>query len=151
MATNKISFQQYLDKLPDDRKDAISEIRKIMKSNLPKGFAENISENFLSYNVPHSLYPDGYHCNPDQPLPFVSFASQKNFIAMYHMGLYSDPELLKWFTNEYRKHSTTKLDMGKSCVRFKKTADIPFELLKQLASKLSPAQWIKTYESHIKK
>ena len=151
MATNKISFQEYLDKLPDDRKDAISEIRKIMKSNLPKGFAENISENFLSYNVPHSLYPDGYHCNPDQSLPFVSFASQKNFIAMYHMGLYSDPELLKWFTNEYRKHSTTKLDMGKSCVRFKKTADIPFELLKQLASKVSPAQWIKTYESHIKK
>lgn len=151
MATNKISFQEYLDKLPDDRRDAISEIRKIMRSSLPKGFAENISENFLSYNVPHSLYPDGYHCNPDQPLPFVSFASQKNFIAMYHMGLYSDPELLKWFTNEYRKHSSTKLDMGKSCVRFKKTADIPFELLKQLASKVSPAQWIKTYESHIKK
>jgi hypothetical protein len=96
--------------------------------------------------VPHSLYPAGYHCNPEQPLPFISIASQKNFIALYHMGIYADKKLLEWFTKEYPKHSQTKLDMGKSCIRFKKPEQIPFQLIGELVSKMTPKDWIATYE-----
>jgi hypothetical protein len=105
----------------------------------------------LCYSVPHSRYPAGYHCNPEQPLPFISVASQKNFIALYHMGIYADPELLAWFTAEYPKHSKTKLDMGKSCIRFKKPEAIPFALIAELAGKMTPDQWIERYEAAFKR
>ncbi len=98
-----------------------------------------------------STYPAGYHCDPKQALPFISIASQKNFIAIYHMGIYSDPKLLEWFTAEYPKHSKTKLDMGKSCIRFKKPEAIPFELIGQLAEKMTPQNWIEKYESVLKR
>ncbi len=97
--------------------------------------------------VPHSIYPDGYHCDPKLPLPFLSIGSQKNFIALYHMGIYANPELLQWFVTEYPKHSKQKLDMGKSCIRFKKLDQIPFELIAQLVQKMSVVDWISCYKS----
>ncbi|MGV3640687.1 MAG: DUF1801 domain-containing protein, partial [Adhaeribacter sp.] len=109
------------------------------------------SYGMIGYVVPHSLYPAGYHCDPKQPLPFMGVASQKNFVSVYHMGLYSDPELLNWFTGEYPKHCKTKLDMGKSCIRFKKPEQVPFELLGELAAKLSPREWIDLYEAKLKR
>lgn len=117
--------------------------------NLPNGFEEQISYGHIGFVVPHSMYPNGYHCDPTSPLPFIGLASQKNFIALYHMGIYSDEKLLNWFIEEYPKHAKRKLDMGKSCIRFKKTDDIPYDLIGKLASKITPDQWIATYEKNL--
>jgi Domain of unknown function (DU1801) len=145
--TSKIELpQDYIDALPEDRKQAILDIRKALLTNLPKGFREEMSYGMLGYVVPHTLYPQGYHCDPKLPLPFISLASQKNFIALYHMGLYADKNLLEWFTTEYPKHSKAKLDMGKSCMRFKKIGDIPLQLIGELATKMSPQEWIVLYK-----
>lgn len=138
--------KQYIDQLPDDRKQAMSKLRKTILEAIPEGFEEIINYGMISYVVPHSLFPEGYHCDPKLPLPFMSIASQKNFIAVYHMGIYADNKLLDWFTNEYTKHSKTKLDMGKSCIRFKKIDQLPFELIGALSSKMSVDDWIKTYK-----
>jgi hypothetical protein len=143
--------EEYLDALPDDRKAAINHLRDAIRKTLPDGFAETMAYGMLAYVVPHSRYPAGYHCDPKQALPFVSVASQKNFIALYHMGLFSMPELQKWFQDEYPKHSKKKLDMGKSCVRFKKPDDIPYELIGELMKKVSPEEWIAVYETNFKK
>ncbi|MGH9946030.1 MAG: DUF1801 domain-containing protein [Pyrinomonadaceae bacterium] len=140
---------EYISSLPDYRKDAVARLRKIIKKNLPKGFKETMGYGMIGWVVPHTIFPAGYHCDPKMPLPFLSLASQKNYIAVYHMGLYSDPKLLKWFQDEWKKFSSKKLDMGKSCLRFKKAEDVPFDLIGQLASKITPKQWIKTYESAI--
>ncbi len=126
-------------------------MRQTILKNLPKGFEEGMGYGMLGYVVPHSRYPAGYHCDPKQPLPFVSLASQKNFIALYHMGLYMMPSLLHWFQEEYSKHSKKKLDMGKSCIRFKKADDIPYDLIGELMKKVSPDEWIACYESKLKK
>jgi uncharacterized protein YdhG (YjbR/CyaY superfamily) len=142
---------EYLKNIPADRKKAFTELRNVIKKNLPKGFTENIAYGMLSFSVPLSKYPDGYHCQKDTPLMMISLASQKNFIAMYHMGMYADPKLLKWFQDEYKKHSKAKLDMGKSCVRLKKMDDIPFKLFAELAKKITVDQWIEKYESAFKK
>ena len=142
---------EYLDSLPDDRRKVISELRKVIKKNLPKGFKEVMSYGMLGFVVPHSMYPEGYHCTPELPLPFLNLASQKNFIAIYHMGIYADPKLLGWFTKEFPKHSKSKLDMGKSCIRFKKPDDIPVKLIGELASKMTPEDWINLYEKNYKK
>jgi len=105
----------------------------------------------IGFVVPHEIYPQGYHCSPELPLPFVNIANQKNFIALYHMGIYSDPELLTWFEQEYPKHCKTKLDMGKSCIRFKKPEQIPLGLIADLCQKMTPADWIQRYEAQFKK
>lgn len=110
-----------------------------------------MSYGMLGYVVPHKLYPDGYHCDPKLPLPFMNLASQKNFIAVYHSGMYADPKLMKWFTTQYGKRVEGKLDMGKSCVRFKKMEQIPFELIGELASKMTPEDWVKLYEKNVKR
>jgi Domain of unknown function (DU1801) len=150
--TSKIELpQDYIDALSEDRKQAILDIREALLTNLPKGFREEMSYGMLGYVVPHTLYPQGYHCDPKLPLPFISLASQKNFIALHHMGLYADKNLLEWFTTEYPKHSKAKLDMGKACIRFKKLDDIPFKLIGELATKMSPQDWIACYESVFKK
>jgi uncharacterized protein YdhG (YjbR/CyaY superfamily) len=151
MQSTAISPQEYIDSLPEDRKAAISELRKVILKNLPKGFKEEMSYGMLGYVVPHSIYPAGYHCDPKLPLPFLSIASQKNFIAVYHMGIYADKDLLDWFTTEYSKQSKAKLDMGKSCIRFKKIDQIPYNLIGELASKMTPQQWIELYEREVKK
>lgn len=135
----------------EDRKDVMGKMRQTILESLPKGFEEGVGYGMILYFVPHTIYPAGYHCDPKQPLPFVSLASQKNFIALYHMGLYADPALLSWFTEKYKATVSSKLDMGKSCIRFKKMTDIPFELIGELMTKISVESWIETYEKLYKK
>lgn len=146
MQSKVTSPEDYLNELPEDRKDAINALRKVIKKHLPKGFKEEMSYGMIGYVVPHKLYPNGYHCDPKLPLPFMSIASQKNFIAVYHMGLYADEKLMKWFTDAYAKAVPGKLDMGKSCLRFKKPEQIPFDLIGELAAKMTPQDWITLYE-----
>lgn len=150
MKSDATTVEVYLQELPEDRKSAISQLRQTIKANLPPGFEEVMSYGMIGYVVPHSLYPDGYHCSPELPLPFINIASQKNFIAMYHMGLYANKELYNWFVSEYPKHVKTKLDMGKSCIRFKKIKTIPYELLGELCSRMTIKDWIDLYERNIK-
>ncbi len=151
MRSEAQTVEEYISQLPEDRKEAISKLRDTIKTNLPDGFHEEMSYGMIGYVVPKTLYPAGYHCTPELPLPFLNIASQKNFIAVYHMAVYADEELNSWFTAEYPKHTKARLDMGKSCIRFKKPADIPFELIGQLASKVTPDQWIAMYETNFRK
>lgn len=141
----------YMAEVPEERQQAFNKLRSVIKKNLPKGFAETMGYGMMGWVVPHSKYPAGYHCNPKDPLPFIGIASQKNFIAIYHMGVYANPALLKWFTTAHAKASPKKLDMGKSCIRYKKPDDIPFELIGELASKMTPDEWIAIYEKVLKK
>ena len=141
------TIQEYISQLPEDRKEAIENLRKIIFENLPKGFKEEMSYGMIGFVVPKSIYPKGYHCSPELPLPFLNIASQKNSINIYHMGIYADEKLLNWFVSEFPKHSKKKLDMGKSCMRFKKPEDIPYQLIGELASKITPEQWIGMYEN----
>jgi hypothetical protein len=143
--------EEYIEQLPEDRKEVIIDLRKAIKENLPAGFSEQISYGMIGYVVPHSIYPEGYHVNNSLPLPFINLASQKNYIALYHSGIYSIPNLMEWFKAEYPKHSQHKLDLGKSCIRFKKMNDIPFALIGELAQKVTVNEWIAAYESIIKK
>lgn len=145
------SVDDYISQVPEDRKEALTKLREVINSNIPKGFEEGIQYGMIGYYVPHSLYPSGYHCTPEIPLPFMSFASQKNSINLYHMGIYSIKELHDWFVAEYPKYSKRKLDMGKSCIRFKKPEDIPYELIGELASKITVDEWIAIYEKSLKK
>ena len=151
MTIKASSPEEYISKVPEDRKEAMSKLRQTILKNLPKGFAERMNYNMIGYFVPHSVYPAGYHCDPKQPLPFISIASQKNFIAFYHMGMYANKKLLDWYTKEYQKHCKTKLDMGKSCVRFKKIDDIPYKLIGEVTKKMSASEWIKIYEENFKR
>ena len=145
------SPEEYISAVPEERKEVISKLREVILKNIPKGFEEQMNYGMIGYVVPHSIYPDGYHCDTSLPLPFMNLASQKNFVAVYHMGIYSDPKLLEWFTTEYPKHSKYKLDMGKSCMRFKRMNDIPYKLIGELASKMTTDDWIGFYQSAIKK
>lgn len=149
MLKQEITPESYISALPDDRKVVIEKIRAIINDQLPKGFEECIMYKMLGWVVPYSIYPDGYHCKPKTPLPFLNLASQKNFIALYHMGIYAQPELLAWFKEEYPKHAKYKLDMGKSCIRFKRMDDIPYELISELMGKMTPADWIELYEKNL--
>jgi len=148
MQINADTPDQYVAQLPEDRKEAISKLRKSILDNLPEGFTEIVSYGMLGYVVPHSIYPKGYHADPKMPLPFINIASQKNHIALYHMGIYGNKKLLDWFLTEYGKIYNSKPDMGKGCIRFKNTDKIPYQLLGELASKISVADLIKTYEAN---
>lgn len=143
--------EDYIRQLPEERQRAISRLRDAVKTHLPPGFEEQISYGMLGYVVPKSLYPAGYHCDPNLPLPFLNLASQKNFVALYHSGIYADPKLHDWFVAEYPKHCKRKLDMGKSCVRFKYLEDIPYALIGELCTKMTPQQWIECYEKNMKR
>ena len=145
------SPEDYINQVPEERQIALKKLRETINKNLPKGFEEGIQYGMIGFYVPHEIYPDGYHCNPKEPLPFMSFASQKNSINLYHSGVYALPEIHDWFVNEYPKHSSRKLDMGKSCIRFKKVDDIPYDLIAALCKKLSVKEWITVYENNIKK
>lgn len=142
---------QYIEQIPQERQAIMQRLREVIKNNLPDGFDERMSYGMIGYVVPHTIYPDGYHCDPKLPLPFMNIASQKNFIAVYHSGIYADPDLMQWFVDEYPKYVKTKLDMGKSCIRFKKPDQIPLQLIGELATKMTPQQWINLYEANIKK
>lgn len=145
------TVKEILANIPEERAEAFNKLHEVIVKNLPKGFEPGMSYGGLGYVVPHSLYPDGYHCKPSEPLPFAGIASQKNSINFYHMGIYADPDLLKWFVDEYPKHCKQKLDMGKSCIRFKKMDDIPYKLIGELMKKMSVKQWIGIYENNYKK
>lgn len=151
MKANGSSVSEILANIPADRVHAFTRLHETIVRNLPKGFEAAISYGGLGYVVPHEIYPAGYHCKPIEPLPFAGLASQKNSINFYHMGIYADPTLLNWFVTEYPKHTVQKLDMGKSCIRFKKFDQIPFELIGQLMKKMSVQDWINMYEKNMKK
>ena len=151
MQSKAATVDQYMEELAPERKEAITKLRKEIKKNLPKGFKEEMNYGMIGYVVPHSLYPAGYHCDPKMPLPFLCIASQKNFVAVYHMGVYMDKKIFDWFTNEYAKQVPAKLDMGKSCIRFKKPETIPFKLIGELSSKITVKDWITIYEKALKK
>ncbi|MBK7109439.1 MAG: DUF1801 domain-containing protein [Chitinophagales bacterium] len=145
------TVKEILTSLPQERAEPFNKLHDVIIKNLPKGFEAAMSYGGLGYVVPHTLYPEGYHCKPSEPLPFAGIASQKNSINFYHMGIYADPKLLNWFVSEYPKHSKQKLDMGKSCIRFKKLDDIPYKLIGELMKKISVKEWITIYETHLKK
>lgn len=151
MQSTAATPQEYLDSLPEDRREAVKKLRDVIIQNLPPGFQEGMGYGMLGWAVPHSVYPAGYHCDPKLPLPFLSIASQKNFIALYHMGLYASKDINDWFVAEYPNHVKTKLDMGKGCVRFKKPDTIPYELIGELVSKMDMQEWIAIYEAGLKK
>ena len=145
------SPDDYISKLPDDRKEAVIKLRQTVLENLPEGFEETMSYGMIGYVVPKTIYPEGYHCTPELPLPFMNIASQKNYVALYHSGIYADKKLNEWFVNEYPKHCRIRLDMGKSCIRFKKIDDIPFQLIAELTRKMSSQKWIQIYEKNVKR
>jgi uncharacterized protein YdhG (YjbR/CyaY superfamily) len=151
MQSKATTVDQYIAEAPQERQEALQKLRSTILTHLPKGFEEAIGYGMAGYAVPHSIYPAGYHCTPHLPLPFMGFASQKNSINFYHMGIYADETLYNWFLAEYAKFSKKKLDIGKSCMRFKKPEDIPFDLIGELVSKISVQDWIATYESKFKK
>ena len=143
--------EEYITQLPLERQTVISKLRKTILKNLPKGFEERISYGMIGYVVPHSVYPEGYHCNPELPLPFLNLASQKNFVAIYHSGIYADKRLMDWLVGKYPQHCKRKLDMGKSCIRFKYMDDIPYSLIGELCAKMTVKDWISLYEVNVKR
>ena len=151
MTSAATTAEEYIAQLPEERKAPITKLNNLIKKHMPKGLEASMGYGMLAYYVPKSIYPDGYHCKPFPPLPFINLASQKNFIALYHAGMYAKKELYDWFVSEYPKYSKYKLDMGKSCVRFKKIEDIPYDLIKLLLDKMSVKEWIDIYEKALKK
>lgn len=151
MKIKATNIEEYISNCPEERQDALKKLRQFILDNIPEGFKEELNYGMPGYVVPHELYPSGYHCDPKLPLPFCNFASQKNFIAFYHMGMYADEKIKNWFVEEYKKIVPTKLDMGKSCVRFKKPEQIPFELIGELMQKITVQDWIDNYEKNIKR
>lgn len=137
------TVDEYMNMLDEDRKDAINKLRNAIKKGLPAGFSEEINYNMIAYVIPFDTYSKGYHRGG--PLSLIAIGNQKNYIALYHLGIYGDPKLLEWFKDEYKKYG--KLDMGKSCIRFKNINDIPYELITLLASKISVENFIKMYEN----
>ncbi len=151
MTTSKITVTDILNNIISDRKIPFNTLHNVIVEHLPNGFETAICYGMISYIVPHSLYPAGYHCKPQEPLQFAAIASQKNAITLYHLGLYGNTELMDWWRREYPKYSKQKLDMGKGCVRFKNFDDLPFQLVGELMSKITVPQWIAYYEANLKK
>ena len=146
-----LTIESYINSLPKDRKASVHKIIEVVEENIPVGYAKIMNYSMPSFVIPHSIYPAGYHVTPDLPLPFIGVASLKNHIGLYHMGLYADSKLSDWFVKEYPKHCKSKLDMGKSCIRFKKMDDIPYELVAELSTKMTIQDWISIYEKNIKR
>ena len=151
MQSKATSVDQYLKEIPADRRNDINAIRGVLKTHLPEGYEETMQYGMIGYVVPHRLYPAGYHCDPKLPLPFMALASQKASISLYHMGLYADAALMAWFQTAHAKASPRKLDMGKSCVRYKKPEDMPLDLLAELAGRMTVADWVALYERMVRR
>ncbi len=149
MQSKAQSVEEYISRIPESQQEAFRLLRKIILENLPAGFKEEMSYGTIGYVVPFSIYPKGYHCDAKLPLPFLNIAAQNNFIALYHMGIYANPELFHWFTSEYPKHSKLKPNMGKSCIRFKNYSQLPFQLIAELVRKVSVEDWIREYELNV--
>lgn len=150
MTSDAETVEEYINQLPEDRKEAINTLRKQINDHIPEGFQEVMNYGMMGWVVPHERYPDGYHCDPKLPLPFMALASQKNHVAVYHSGVYADREMMEWFVEEYPKHASNKLNMGKSCIRFTNVKKIPFDLIGELASKMTVEEWIELYENNLK-
>ncbi|MBL4707011.1 MAG: DUF1801 domain-containing protein [Flavobacteriales bacterium] len=150
MSKPEVTVEEYIKAILAERQEAFNKLRTIINDNLPEGLEECVDYNMLAWVVPYTVYPNGYHCKPKKPLPFLNLANQKNFIALYHMGVYAKQELYDWFVGEYPNHAKYKLDMGKSCIRFKKTEDIPYNLIAQLIQKMEVSEWISIYEKNVK-
>ena len=150
MQSKATSPEEYAAQVPENQREAFDTFRDTIRKNLPEGFVEEMNYGMIGYVVPHRIFPEGYHCNPKLPLPFINLAAQKNFIALYHLGIYANPDLMSWFIAEYPKHSRLKLDMGKSCIRFKNYKQIPFELISELVQKVSVQDWIDGYTRNLK-
>lgn len=149
--TNPQTVAEYFQALPPDRKDPMEKLRDTIRANLPDGFEETLNYAMPAWVVPHSTYEPGYHVNPKLPLPFLSIASQKKHIAVYHMGVYASPPLLDWLVKTWPDHSEKKLDMGKSCIRMKKVTDIPYALFGELCQRMTVPEWIEVYEREVKR
>ncbi|MFN2303437.1 MAG: iron chaperone [Anaerolineales bacterium] len=143
------SVEEYIAALPEERKVIIEKLRNVILANLPEGYEEQLSYGMIGYVVPLSRYPKGYHAKEGEPLPFLSLASQKNYIALYHMGLYRNPILEEWFVEKYADRVPTKLDMGKSCIRFKNPKHIPYDLIGELCQKITVDDFIRKYEESL--
>lgn len=138
-------IQNYIDDIDEKYKDSYIKLLNLIIEHIPKGFELVMQYNMPSFVVPKKLYPQGYHVDPNQPLPFLALGVQKHHIGLYHLGIYADPKLLSWFEDQYSKQVPTKLDMGKSCIRLKNPKKIPFDLIGELASKMSADEWIEIY------
>jgi hypothetical protein len=145
VTSNAKTVEQYLQALPVDRRAAINAVREVILGSLPKGYEERITYGMIGYVVPHSLYPKGYHCDPKQPLPLAFLGSQKNHMAIYLMNVYGDPATEKWFRKAWEA-SGKKLDMGKSCVRFKKVEDVALEVIGQVIARTPVKNYIDRIE-----
>ena len=148
MTSKAATVEEYLAELPEDRREAISAVRNVIMKNLPKGYEEGMQYGMIGYYVPHSIYPPGYHCDPKQPLPFAHIASQKNHMAVYLMCIYGDKDEEKGFVEEYKK-TGKRLDMGKSCVRFRKLENLPLELIGKAVKRTPVKKFIAGYEAAI--
>lgn len=146
-----MTIAQYIAQLPAERQPVVQQMLEIFRTYLPEGFEETINYGMIGFVVPKSIYPKGYHCDPKLPLPFIAIAAQKHFTALYHMGVYANPDMYEWFTHEYQQLQLGKLDMGKSCIRFKKAEKVPWKLLEKLAGKMTVEDWISLYERKIKR
>lgn len=142
--------EAYLSELPPERQGPMRKLREAIQAHIDPAFQEGMGYGMMGWDVPFSIYPEGYHCNPKLPVPFLGLASQKNYIAVYHMGVYNDPALLKWFQDEYAK-TGWKLNMGKSCIRLRRMDQIPYELIGKLASKPSLKEYLHHYVTQVKR
>lgn len=135
----------YLASLPPERRSVVKRLRATLRRHLPEGFEETMAYGMITWVVPHRLYPAGYHCDPRQALPFVSLASQEQYVALYHMGL-QQPALLAWFKAAWPRHTAARLDLGKACLRLRDAADVPYALVAELAERMTPRDWIEAYQ-----
>ncbi len=144
----RMTPEDYINQQPLERQAALRKLRQVILDNLPKGFKEVIQYGMIGYVVPHEIFPDGYHVNPKEPLPFMGLANQKGYIAIYHMGIYADKSLMEWFVKSYEALNIGKLDMGKSCIRLKKLNKIPIELIGELCKMMQVEDYISIYIKH---
>ena len=150
MAAKPTTVKEYLDSLPEDRRKALRKVRAAVNKGLPKGYKEGIQYGMLGWFIPHRVYPAGYHCDPKQPVPFAGLASQKNYMSLYLMCIYGDEKHKGWFEKEWKK-SGKKLDMGKSCIRFKKVEDLPLEVITEAVSRVPVDKFLAHYEASVPK
>lgn len=138
--------QEYMEQVDEKWRESFARLVDTVERHIPQGFEQMMQYGGIGFVVPLSTYPQGYHVTPDTPLPFIGLAAQKRHLALYHMGIYADPQLLTWFQEQYAKEMPTKLNMGKSCIRFTNPNKIPYGLIGELVAKMTPDEWIRLYE-----
>ena len=149
MQSKATTVRAYLAGLPKDRREALQAVREVILDHLPKGYEEGMQYGMIGYYVPHSVYAAGYHCDPRQPVPFAGLASQKNHMSLYLMCIYGDQEQLEWFRDAWDR-SGQKLDMGKSCIRFRKVEDVPLKVIGQAVKRVPVRKFLAHYEANVK-